>query len=104
MLMATRKTATVARRPAATLAAARANIERVDREIVRLLGERLAVAGAVAAAKRAAGLPVLDPHQEARVVRRAAEWARKSAVPDEDVRALFWRILHMTRNAQVDGP
>lgn len=86
------------------LAAARADIERVDREIVRLIGERLAVATTVAATKRVAGLPVLDPTQEALVVRRAAEWARESALPDEDVRGLFWRILAMTRRAQVERP
>lgn len=90
--------------PDGDLAAARNEIERVDRAIVRLIGERLQVAGIVASTKRAAGLPVLDPGQEARVVRRAAEWAREAALPDEDVRHLFWRIIAITRRAQGDQP
>lgn len=86
--------------PGGHLAAARSKIERVDRTIVQLLGERLHAAAIVVAAKRANGLPVLDPEQEARVVRRAGEWARDAALPDEDVRDLFWRIIAITRRAQ----
>ena len=50
--------------------------------------------------ERAAGLPVIDTKQEAVVVRRAAEWARKADLPEEDVRHLFWRIVALTRSAQ----
>jgi chorismate mutase len=90
--------------PAGDLAAARSEIERVDRAIVRLLGERLRAAAILAAAKRVGGLPLLDPEQEARVVRRAGEWAREAVLPDEDVRDLFWRIIAITRRAQADRP
>jgi chorismate mutase len=81
--------------------AARREIERADRAIVELLGERLRAAEIVAVAKRGAGVPVLDPQQEARVVRRAGEWAREAALPDEEVRELFWRIIAITRRAQA---
>jgi chorismate mutase len=87
-------------RPADDLAAGRSEIERVDRAIIRLLRERLQAATIVVAAKRANNLPVLDPAQEARVVRRAGEWAREAALPDDDVRDLFWRIIAITRCAE----
>ncbi|MDA1080687.1 MAG: chorismate mutase [Gemmatimonadetes bacterium] len=88
----------------AELVAARNEVERVDRTIVRLIAERLNAAAVIAAAKRSAGLPVLDPPQEARVVRRAGEWAREAALPEEDVRDLFWRIITITRRSQGSEP
>ena len=82
------------------LAAARHEIERIDRAIVELIGKRLRAAEVVVTAKRAHGLPVLDPEQEARVVRRGGEWAREAGLPEEDVRDLLWRIIAITRRAQ----
>lgn len=85
------------------LGEARDDIERIDREIVGLIGERLRTAEVIMTAKRAQGLPVLDPEQEARVVRRAGEWAREAGLPEEDVRDLLWRIIAITRRAQGGG-
>ena len=84
------------------LSAARSEIERLDRALVRLIGARLRAASVVAAAKRAEGIPLFDPGQEARVVRRAGEWAREDALPEEDVRHLFWRLVAITRHAQAE--
>jgi chorismate mutase len=81
----------------------RAEIERVDRALVGLVGERVRAAGRVAAAKRAAGLPTLDPAQEAAVIRRAAALARDANLPEEDVRDLFWLIIGLTRRAEQDA-
>lgn len=86
--------------PAAALDAVRAQIERVDWTIVQLLGERLRAASVLVASKREMDLPVLDPEHEARVVRRASEWAREASLPDEEVRDIFWRIIAITRRAQ----
>ena len=82
------------------LAMGRTAIEQVDRAILRLVAERVQLGESIAAAKRAAGLPLLDPAQEARVVRRAAELAREAALPEEAVRDLFWRIISLTRHAE----
>lgn len=90
--------------PGDDLEQGRAAIERVDREIVRLLAERVRAGAVVAQAKRARALPVLDPSQEARVVRRAAEWGREAALPEEDVRDFFWRVIALTRRAESDMP
>ena len=87
--------------PADELTDVRAEIERIDGAIVRLIGERLRAGERVAAAKRAARLPLLDPEQEAAVIRRAAELARNAKLPEEDIRDLFWRIIALTRQSQV---
>ena len=35
----------------------------------------------------------VDPEREAKVLRRAAELARKAGLPDEPVRDVFWRMV-----------
>jgi chorismate mutase len=86
------------------LAAIRVEMERIDRAIVGLLGERLWAASALGMAKRRDGIMLFDPEQEARVIRRVTDWAREAALPVEDVRDLFWRIIALSRGVQGDQP
>ncbi|HEU0078936.1 MAG TPA: chorismate mutase, partial [Longimicrobiaceae bacterium] len=60
----------------------RGEIERIDREIVSLVAERVRLAREVGKAKRAADLPTLDPAREAAVVRRAGALAREAGLVD----------------------
>jgi chorismate mutase len=82
------------------LEALRTRIREVDEALVRLIGERRDLVLEVGAVKEALGLPVLDPPQEARVVRRAAELAREAGVDEEAVRDILWRIIASARDAQ----
>ena len=82
------------------LEALRARIQELDRELVALIGERRTLALEVGAVKAELGLPVLDPAQEARVVRRAAELARELGVDEELTRDVIWRIIASARDAQ----
>jgi len=81
----------------------RADIERIDRTLIGLIEERVRAAHRAAAAKRSAGLPTLDPGQEAAVVRRAAALAREGGLPEEAVRDLFWHLVGLTRRAEQDA-
>lgn len=78
----------------------RSRIQELDRELVALIGERRALVLEVGEAKAALGLPVLDPGQEAKVVRRAAELARELGVDEELTRDVVWRIMASARDAQ----
>ncbi len=78
----------------------RARIEALDRELVRLIGERRRLVLEVGEAKAELGLPVLDPPQEARVVRRAARLARELGVDEELARDVLWRIIASARDEQ----
>lgn len=82
------------------LNALRLRIEELDRELVRLVGERRDLVLEIGRAKEGLGLPVLDPPQEARVVRRAAGLARELGVDEEAVRDILWRIIASARDAQ----
>ncbi|HTH65411.1 MAG TPA: chorismate mutase [Gemmatimonadales bacterium] len=87
----------------AELARLRAEIERIDRALVGLIRDRVSAARCTAAAKRAAGLPTVDPPQEATVIRRASALAREVGLPSEDVRDVFWKVVALTRRAELDG-
>ena len=78
----------------------RTQIEQVDRELVRLIGRRRDLVREVGKAKVALGRPVLDPPQEARVVRRAAEIARELGIDEEVTRDVIWRIIAAARDVQ----
>jgi chorismate mutase len=83
------------------LARLRAEIEGIDRELIRLIARRVELARRVGAVKHTAGLPALDPAREAAVIRRVSEVARQEGAPEEDVRYLFWHIIGMSRRVQL---
>ena len=78
----------------------RAAIEDVDTRLIATIGERLALARAVGQLKVADGEPVLDPAREAAVVARVSSLARSAGMPEDDIRALYWRVLSMSRRVQ----
>lgn len=80
----------------------RSQIQELDRELVALIGKRRDLAIDIGQAKGALGLPVMDPAQEAKVVRRAAEIARDLSLDEELTRDVIWRIIAAARDAQ-DG-
>jgi len=83
------------------LARSRQQIESIDRELIGLLGKRVAVSREIGGLKKVAGLPTLDPAREAEVIRRAAAVARAAGLNDEKVRDIFWHIIGLSRGAQT---
>ena len=90
--------------PLTELATCRAQIEEIDRKLVALLAERVALGRRTATIKRAAGLPILDPQREAEVIRRAVTTAREHDLPVEAVREVFWHVVGLSRRAQEETP
>jgi len=78
----------------------RARLVEIDEELIRLVGERLESVLKIGAYKAERGLPVLDPGQEAKVIRRAAAMAREAGVDEELVRDIIWQIMAAARDAQ----
>ena len=82
------------------LEALRAQIRAVDRELVSLIGRRRSLVLEIGAAKEKLGLPILDPAQEAKVVRRVAVLAREIEADEELIRDVIWRIIASARDEQ----
>ncbi|HUF11759.1 MAG TPA: chorismate mutase [Longimicrobiales bacterium] len=79
----------------------RCEIEETDRAIVDLLARRVGLARRIGGEKACAGKPTLDPAHEARVVRRAASFARDAGLDPEIVRDLYWHLVRLCRTAQL---
>ncbi len=83
------------------LALLRDDIERLDRELIKLIARRVELAKEVGVAKRAAGMPTLDHTREAAVIRRAVSISREEGLSnDEEIRQIFWQLIGLSRRAQ----
>lgn len=80
------------------LQALRAQIDAIDRDMVRLFETRMGVSKQVAAYKLERGLPVLDAAREEQVLDARAALAQ--ADNGEDVRALYRQIMALSRARQ----
>lgn len=83
-----------------SLSELRAEIEIVDAELIDLVARRMRLVREVGQVKRATGQPVTDPAREAAVVARASALARDAGLPEDEVRALYWRVMAMARRVQ----
>lgn len=81
----------------------RGEIDRVDREILRLLAERLDVARRIGETKRAAGVAPYDPLRE-RSVLDALVREGASRFPAEGLRAIYREIISASRTLESDRP
>ena len=77
----------------------RAALDAVDREIVRLFEQRMAISRDVAMYKIANGLPVLDRSREEQVLNSRAAMLTDSCCADS-VRALYEGIMALSRAEQ----
>jgi chorismate mutase len=78
-------------------------IEVVDRRIVALLAQRVALGLRAAEAKRRADLPLKDRKREAEVIERAQAEGRGKGLPEKAIRKIFEHIVDMSRRAQEDA-
>jgi len=86
-----------------SLAELRSAIESIDETIVRMIADRMALSRAVGRVKAATGQPIMDPAREAAVVARASVLARDVGLPEDEIRALYWRLIACSRREQLKG-
>jgi chorismate mutase len=84
------------------LAALRAKVEEVDARIIAAMAERLDTSRKIGRVKIALDQAITDPAREAAVVLRATTLARNANLPEDEIRFLYWRIVAMSRRAQLD--
>lgn len=89
-----------ARIPMPSLDSVRAEIDELDGTLVRLIARRCRLARQAGRSKAQARLPLVDPAQEAAVVRRGAARARDLGLEEEEVRRIFWHLIGLSRRSQ----
>lgn len=85
------------------LAVLRARVEEVDARIIAAMAERVATSREIGRVKAALNQGITDPAREAAVVSRATLMAREANLPEDEIRFLYWRIVAMSRRAQLEG-
>jgi monofunctional chorismate mutase len=71
----------------------RAEIDHLDCEVIRLLGQRFSATEAVGRIKATQNLQAVDEQREAAQAQKYAEFARQFGVPDEVVQKLFRVVI-----------
>lgn len=82
-----------------TLARSRQRIDRLDREIVRLLNERAKAAQAAGTSKRKLGLPVRSAERE-RAVFRNIRSANVGPLPDRRLIEIYRQVIRLMQGLQ----
>jgi chorismate mutase len=78
----------------------RAEVERVDQEIVRLIDKRGRLAEEIFEAKRALGVGIEDRNQEKLVMKRALDMATELGLDPGAVKEIFATLIRMSLEKQ----
>lgn len=78
----------------------RAEIDALDQELLALLNRRAHAAMQIGLLKRAAGLPICDPHRESEVL-SAVQDANTGPLTATAIAKLFRRIIRESRHAET---
>lgn len=78
----------------------RGKIDDTDREMVRLLAERLKLSESIGETKNKAGLPILDAARERQVVERVRALAREFGMDEQDVERVYERVIEASKSVQ----
>lgn len=85
-----------------TLRELRDEIEQLDETIIATIARRTMLAREAGRVKVASGQPITDPAREAAVVSRASVLARAAGLPDDEIRALYWQLMALSRRVQME--
>ena len=83
-----------------TLTDMRRALDRIDADLLELLGQRMAIAHAIGRRKRDRGLPVPHPRRDAKVMSGALAHARRLRLGEPFVERLYALILAESRDIQ----
>ena len=82
------------------LAEIRAEVDRIDAEIVRLLTIRLSIVEKAAQLKHSVGVPFRDKEREEEIIVTAGERAEELGLPRKPVRKIFRQIVRISTRTQ----
>ncbi len=83
-----------------TIEQLRAEIDKLNREIVELLAKRMEVAGEIAEYKKRRGLPAHVPEREKAVIENVKSMAKENGLDEKMAEDVFLKIIEHTRNSE----
>lgn len=85
-----------------TIEELRAEIDKLNKEMVELLAKRMEVAGEIAEYKRQRGLPVHVPEREKQVIENVKNIAKEKGLDEKIAEDIFLKIIEHTRNSEKE--
>ena len=85
------------------LSEVRAEIDRIDAEIIRILAIRLAEVMRAAQIKQAAGMPFMDEDREEEILQNAVERGEEFGLPKKQVKKIFKQVIRISHETRTDG-
>ncbi len=83
-----------------TIEQLRAEIDKLNREIVELLAKRMEVAGEIAEYKKQRDLPVRVPEREKAVIENVKRLAKENGLDEKMIEDVFLKIIEHTKNSE----
>lgn len=83
-----------------TIEELRAEIDKLNREIVELLAKRMEVAGEIVEYKKQRGLPAYAPERENAVIENVKMLAKENRLDEKMAEDVFWKIIEHTRKSE----
>jgi len=83
-----------------TIEEARAEITRIDEEIIHLIAQRQQLAGTIAAIKQKESIPVHDNQRKSDVLAYVMRLAQANHIEPEPVKAVFETLIAMNEKEQ----
>ncbi len=83
-----------------TLEELRAEIDRINAQLVELLAKRFAAAEQIAQYKKANNMPVHAPQREKQVIENVKALAKKSGLDEKAAEEIFKKIIEQTKNME----
>ena len=81
----------------------RKKIDETDAQIVRLIGERMRIAGAIGKEKKRQGKPIVDAGREQKVLENISAVARQQNINQQDIEGIYKQIVTTCRGIQTTG-
>ncbi len=83
------------------LESCRADLDSLDEELIELFARRLELGLRAAGIKRDAGMSIVDPEREEKVIAQAREWAANAGLSEDEVAEIVRRIVALSAAAQT---
>lgn len=81
----------------------RADLDRLDEELIRLFARRIELGLRAARIKNAAGMPIVDPEREEHVIAQARAWAARAGLAEDEVADIVRRMVTLSAGAQLES-
>ncbi len=80
----------------------RADLDEIDRKILRLINERMSIARKIGLLKKKHNIPIIDREREEKVYKNAIGHASRLSLDPSRIRSIFHEIIALSTQVQYE--